>query len=120
MNINEDIYRSVKNMLMASGQLETVLNLFVANSRERLQLLKQASASKDNDSVKSIAHAIKGSCSMLGGARCAEICQGIEDAAKRDHGAILDQLIRELETDLELLIQYFKADLSRTKSSCCD
>jgi HPt (histidine-containing phosphotransfer) domain-containing protein len=120
MAINQELYGSLKKVLAASGQLETIINLFVTNAEERLNSLKVAVSEDDREAIKRIAHSIKGSCSMLGGVRCAELCQGIEDVCHENSLVSPSSLIDELGAEINNMAKFLRSDLSGTNPECCN
>lgn len=68
--------------LWDAGQSEVVLELiqlFLTDTSDRLDLLQRAFAEQDLDKLKRMAHSIKGSCSQMGEDRMAQLGKQLEE-----------------------------------------
>ena len=120
MTINTDEYQKLKNMLAANGQLDSVIQAFVTHSSMRLEDLQKSLAAEDLDSILKIAHAIKGSCAMLGGTRCAELCDAIESACRQSHPAELPELLAKLILEIKSIADFLQNDRAGVSQGCCE
>lgn len=64
------------------GLLENVLDLYLQETPQLLQLLRSASGRGDANGVQQAAHTLKSSSANLGGTRLAEMCQEVESLAR--------------------------------------
>lgn len=120
MIIDQEIYQGLKKILVASGQLNLVIDLFLENSNLRLTDLKKAIEEQNIEDIYKIAHSIKGSCSMLGGIRCAELCKAIENKSKSFDAAEISSLTSSLAVELENMAIFFRSERTGDKSTCCE
>jgi HPt (histidine-containing phosphotransfer) domain-containing protein len=120
MPVNLSVYQSLKSMLLASGQLDLVIQAFIDNSAVRLGDLHLAIQAQSFTKISEITHAIKGSCSMLGCARCTELCEAIETAAKRKNIADVQIFTNKLHEDIDAVILFLKRDRSGPSQGCCE
>lgn len=120
MTINRDEYQKLKNMLAANGQLESVIQAFVNHSSIRLEDLQKSIAAQDLESILKIAHAIKGSCAMLGGTQCAQLCDAIESACRHSHPGELPQLLAKLIIEIKSIAEFLQNDRPVNTQGCCE
>jgi HPt (histidine-containing phosphotransfer) domain-containing protein len=120
MTIDQDIYQALKKILVASGQLDTVIDMFLTNSTLRLASLNQAIADNNPEETYRIAHSIKGSCSMLGGAHCAELCKAIEDLTNPFNADKLKEFSNKLNLELESMSKFLQNERTNGSSTCCE
>ena len=78
MNIDQSIYKGMRNILSSSGQLQCVFEMFRNNNSSRLHSLHEHIAKGNINQSALILHAIKGSCRMFGEIECADTCERIE------------------------------------------
>lgn len=62
---------------------------FIADSEQKLQQLEQAFSLNDSESIRRLAHSLKGSCCNVGANKLADLCEVLENAA-RDNDSIAD------------------------------
>ena len=100
INIDMNVYNSLARTLMAAGQLESVVNIFNNNLKERLAALNEAFQMNDRKKIKDITHSLKGSCGMFGALKCADLCQDIENAALQTDRPLSFELMNNLSNEL--------------------
>jgi HPt (histidine-containing phosphotransfer) domain-containing protein len=61
-----------------------IIELFLIDLTERLVTLKSAAETRDGPGMKSVAHALKGSCGHFGAVRLASLCRKMEQLAIQD------------------------------------
>ena len=66
-----------------------LLDTFLADSAGRIERLKQAVQTYDNQALHHIAHSFKGSCGNMGALVLARLCQQLEDAVKANNQAAI-------------------------------
>jgi HPt (histidine-containing phosphotransfer) domain-containing protein len=117
MNIDMIVYGSLTRTLAATGQLETVVNIFNRNLAERRAALKDAYNLDERGKIKDIAHALKGSCGMFGANRCADLCQEIENAALTVDQPLPADLLIKLSGALDTFNEFLTQDLEKNRST---
>ncbi len=78
--------------------LQEMINEVLEDSTTKAQLLKKAIESNDSDTVKAIAHDIKGSTANYGLKTVSEIAYEIEKNYENASVSLADQLISHFET----------------------
>lgn len=78
--------------------LTELIDLFVADTADRLQDLRAAADRRDYASLRETAHTLKGSAGQMGAEQIAELCRDIERCAGRreslDYPALVSLLDR--------------------------
>ena len=76
-------------------------DIFLQDAEERLQRLREAVAAHLAEVVAREAHALKAGCLQVGAVRMVDICEELDNSARRasltDADGLLDALITELE-----------------------
>jgi HPt (histidine-containing phosphotransfer) domain-containing protein len=89
-----------------------LVDLFVQDSRGRVDTLSEASATGNNHALRTVAHSLKGSAGTMGARRLADLCYRLELHAKgpadRDVSA---RLVSEIRAEFLALVATF-ADAS--------
>ncbi len=120
MSINQEVYQGLKKILVASGQLDAVIDMFLSNSNNRLLALNDAIKAHDAEAIFRIAHAIKGSCSMLGGTKCAELCKAIEEGANQSFATDVQRLSDLLTNELSEMSRFLLNERGNGSTGCCE
>jgi two-component system, sensor histidine kinase and response regulator len=81
------------------GFMTKIIELFLADLTERIVALKAAGVTRDGAGLKSIAHALKGSCGHFGAVRLAALCRKIEQIGTRQPVDDPSQVLLELEAE---------------------
>jgi PAS domain S-box-containing protein len=79
--------------------LSGLVGIFLRDIPPQLASLDGAVKSGDWDTVKRTCHALKGSCSAVGGTKLAEICAEIGEAGAAEDGLRAVELLRQLEDE---------------------
>ncbi|UCJ15141.1 Hpt domain-containing protein [Pseudomonas sp. MM211] len=81
------------------GEYPVLLDTFIADSEERLRLLRVAEQEQDVQTMRHAAHSFKGSCSNMGAKMLADTCCELEELARRgdltDSAALIGRVERE-------------------------
>lgn len=105
--------RSVLNALqeiMEDGYRE-LLDTFLADSEERLLLLRQA----DNAEQLGItAHSFKGSSSNMGATRLAELCDELEQCVKDNKLEGIEALVGKIDGEFAIVRPLYEAERQRS------
>lgn len=94
--LNEKIYRQLARAMPAQ-QLQEMYALCVNDARERIAVMRAMVAANDNPSVSREAHAIKGSCGMLGATQLHGMAAEIERISLETAGSEPRQSINFLD-----------------------
>jgi two-component system, sensor histidine kinase and response regulator len=79
--------------------VEEMYALFVTTSAEALAGLRAAAATKDGRGLAAAAHALRGSCAVVGAAGMVSICRKLEDSGRADITEGAAELIAALEAE---------------------
>ncbi len=81
------------------GFMTKIIELFLTDLGERMEAMKTAADARDGAALKSIAHALKGSCGHFGAVRLAALCRKMEQIGLRqpvgDPSETLAELVAE-------------------------
>ncbi len=81
----------------------TLLDVFIEDIPEQIDLLKEYVNSADNEKIERQAHSIKGACVNIGGEVMRLVAYNMEKAAKDGNMDIVKELMVELESQFEQL-----------------
>lgn len=88
-------------------EFDVLIQTYLADSRSRIDGLKEALATADPEHFAKTAHSFKGSCINIGAPRLGAICLKAEMAGKEsrleDAPGLLDEIDREFEQVIERL-----------------
>ena len=90
--------------------VESIIDAFIPDVQHRLAALRFAVNSHDASLVADEAHGLRGSCQNLGAHRLGEICQLMEERARRCEMASLFSLVTELETVWRHTLPYLEEE----------
>lgn len=95
------------------SEYPALLDTFLADSEERVRLLRQAYQAEQAETLRRAAHSFKGSCSNMGAVLLAELCQELETAARGEHLALAPALIASIEREFAIIGILFRAERQR-------
>jgi len=95
------------------GEYPALLDTFLADSEERVRLLRQALHSDQSESLRRAAHSFKGSCSNMGATLLAELCQQLESAARNERLEDAPALLASIEREFAIIGILFRAERQR-------
>lgn len=98
--LNLKVLAQLKNTMQ--DKYPDALDIFYRDTSKRLELLQQASSRDDRDSLTKIAHALKGSSSLMGADTLNHLCETLQYQA-------YTLPLSEIHTLLEQMTQAFKA-----------
>jgi CheY-like chemotaxis protein len=81
------------------GFMTRIIDLFLGDLSERLEALQVATAARDGDALKRLAHALKGSCGHFGATQLAALCRRIEQIGLQRPVPDAGPTLRELEAE---------------------
>lgn len=90
-----------------------LLDTFLADSEERLRLLRQAAADMDGQALRLAAHSFKGSCSNMGAPLLAGLCKQLEEIGRREQLSEAAELIEQVEREFAIVRILFKSERQR-------
>jgi HPt (histidine-containing phosphotransfer) domain-containing protein len=94
--------------------LSGLVGIFLKDIPPRLSSLDETVKSGDWDTVKRTCHALKGSCSAVGGTKMAEICAEIGEAGAAEDGLRAVELLRQLKEEFARVRPALGARLKRS------
>jgi signal transduction histidine kinase/DNA-binding response OmpR family regulator len=74
-----------------------IIGIFLETTETRLDSLRAALAQGDWETVKSVSHTMRGTCSSLGIRRMEQLCQALEEAAAGSHPIQAKAFVSELD-----------------------
>ena len=95
------------------GEYPVLLDTYLADSEERLRLLRQALHEVDAQGLRLAAHSFKGSCSNMGAPILTALCKQLEEAGRRESLAEAPELIEQIEREFAIVRILFKAERQR-------
>ncbi|QNI36538.1 response regulator [Edaphobacter albus] len=114
--LNENVYLQLKDA-MGEQKLTKLYSLCLDDTRKRILQMQQACQHNDEATYLKQAHAIKGSCSMLGALEVQAIAEEIEDSgAMIEPATKLDRLLQACNRLEGMLIQYRSTTANHTTS----
>lgn len=90
-----------------------LLDTFLADSEERLRLLRLAEQAADGQGLRLAAHSFKGSCSNMGASLLAGLCRQLEEVGRRELLAEAPELIEQIEREFAIVRILLKAERQR-------
>ena len=102
--LNEDVYQKLASSMNAS-QLERLYSMCLTDAEKRIDEMKHAAASQDNDAYRRAAHAIKGGCGMVGATELQSIANIMETKGiEANHVATLHEFLLASERLRRILV----------------
>ena len=98
------------------GEYPLLLDAFLADSEERLRLLRKAD---DVAQIINVAHSLKGSSGNMGALRLAEFCGELEQRAKKNTTtpAVIERLVGEIDGEFAIVRPLYEAEQRRSLDS---
>ena len=88
---------------------QLLIDTFVNDSKERLQVLAAALAAGDAEEVRRSAHGLKGSSSNVGALRLAEICFQLEEAGRENRLDGMAEMLADAEAEYQIVHEQLEA-----------
>ena len=112
-SIDRDIIAGLRDLREPNqpDPLGELIDLFLKDSRGRLQKMETAVAEGDNNGLAAAAHAIKGSASNLGARRLATICANLEKTAKTGDLSEAANILLDIRSEFHRVEQTLAAEL---------
>ncbi|MDM8347735.1 Hpt domain-containing protein [Pseudomonas sp. sp1636] len=96
-----------------ADEYPALLDTYLADSEERLRLLREAQRTADAQALRLAAHSFKGSCSNMGAPMLASLCMQLEEVGRRELLAEASELIEQLEREFAIVRILFKSERQR-------
>jgi HPt (histidine-containing phosphotransfer) domain-containing protein len=93
-----------------------LLDTYLADSEERLRLLRLALCEADAQGMRLAAHSFKGSCSNMGAPMLACLCKQLEEVGRRDLLTEAPELIEQVEREFAIVRILFKSERQRYRT----
>ena len=90
-----------------------LLDTFLADSEERLRLLRLAEQATDGQGLRLAAHSFKGSCSNMGASLLAGLCKQLEEVGRRELLGEAPELIEQIEREFAIVRILLKSERQR-------
>lgn len=110
-HIDNDVLASLREVM--EEEYPVLLDTFLADSDERLRLLREANAQADPSALRHAAHSFKGSCSNMGAPLLALLCKQLEEAGRREQLELAPELIEQIEREFAIVRILFKSERQR-------
>ncbi|CAM3105005.1 histidine kinase [Pseudomonas floridensis] len=90
----------------------TLLDIFLKDSEQRLSQLRLALEphGPDLETLSLAAHSFKGSSSNMGALRLSELCRELEERARQQQSAGLEELIGKIDSEYMTIRRLFNAE----------
>jgi len=118
-HLDRDVLSALQEVM--EEDYPVLLDTFLADSEERLQILREA---PDAAQLISAAHSFKGSSSNMGALRLARLCHELEQRAQEKAPKGLAKLVGEIDGEFALVRPLYEAERQRSLASdssnrCC-
>lgn len=110
-HLDSAVLATLQNVM--ESEYPALLDTFLADSEERVRLLRQAYEADESESLRRAAHSFKGSCSNMGAVLLADLCQELETAARTEQLAQAPALIAAVEREFAIVGILFRAERQR-------
>jgi HPt (histidine-containing phosphotransfer) domain-containing protein len=108
-HLDRDVLSALQEVM--EGEYPVLLDTFIADSEERLRVLRKA---EDATQLMSAAHSFKGSSSNMGAVRLAELCDELEQRAKQKSPVGIEQLVGEIDGEFAIVRPLYEAERQRS------
>lgn len=93
------------------SEFETLINTFVADSTAKVGELAAAIGSRDADSLRKVAHSLKGSSSNICAGELSELARQLEFLGKNGTTDGADAILEQLKSEFELVKSILEKNL---------
>lgn len=108
-HLDRDVLSALQEVM--EGEYPTLLDTFIADSEERLRVLRKA---EDAAQLMNTAHSFKGSSSNMGATRLTELCGELEQRAKQKDLAGIEKLVSEIDGEFAIVRPLYEAERQRS------
>jgi HPt (histidine-containing phosphotransfer) domain-containing protein len=108
-HLDRDVLSALQEVM--EDEYPTLLDTFIADSEERLRVLRQA---EDAAQLMNAAHSFKGSSSNMGAIRLAELCNELEQRARQKTLTGIEKLVGEIDGEFAIVRPLYEAERQRS------
>lgn len=108
-HLDRDVLSALQEVM--EGEYPTLLDTFIADSEERLRVLRKA---EDTAQLMNAAHSFKGSSSNMGAIRLAELCSELEQRVRQESLAGIEKLVGEIDGEFAIVRPLYEAERQRS------
>lgn len=108
-HLDRDVLSALQEVM--EDEYSTLLDTFLADSKERLSLLRKAG---DAETLGATAHSFKGSCSNMGAIRLAQLCNELEQRARQTPLEGIEKLVGEIDGEFAIIRPLYEAERQRS------
>ena len=110
-------HNTLDNIRALSGEdnedlLSQIIEIFLADIPEQLEILETACAENDFNTIKSISHSMKSASANLGAMRISAIFKELERESSDDNPEFITELLKELKGEFKILSPLLKKIIS--------
>lgn len=109
IHLDRDVLSALQEVM--EDEYSTLLDTFLADSKERLSLLRKAG---DAETLGATAHSFKGSCSNMGAIRLAQLCNELEQRARQVPLEGIEKLVSEIDGEFAIVCPLYEAERQRS------
>lgn len=110
-HLNSDVLLALQDVM--EDEYPVLLDTFLADSEERLRLLRDALQAVDAQAIRLAAHSFKGSCSNMGATLLAGLCRQLEEAGRSEELKMAPTLFEQIEREFAIVRILFKSERQR-------
>ena len=111
-HLDPDVLSTLQEVM--EGEYPILVDTFLADSEQRLQLLKQAA---DATQILETAHSFKGSSSNMGAIRLADLCHELELKAQGQNLSGAEALVAEIDREFAFVRPLYEEERRRSLSA---
>lgn len=111
IHLDSAVLASLQDVM--EDEYPVLLDTFLADSEERLRLLRVAGEAGDAQGLRLAAHSFKGSCSNMGAPMLAALCKQLEEAGRKEQLDEAAELIEQVEREFAIVRILFKSERQR-------
>ncbi|MBD7978334.1 MULTISPECIES: Hpt domain-containing protein [Pseudomonas] len=111
LHIDQAMLNTLQDIM--EDEYPALLDTYLADSEERLSLLRTAVREADPYTLREAAHSFKGSCSNMGVSYLADLCQQLELCGQNGDLHQAHSLLRLIEKELTIVRVLFRAERRR-------
>lgn len=96
-HLDEEALAELQDVM--EDEFEVLIQTYLADSRTRLQSLREALEAGDPDAFAKTAHSFKGSCINIGAPHLGALCMEAEQAGKQENLGQAETLVQAIERE---------------------
>lgn len=110
-HLDSDVLAALQDVM--EDEYPVLLDTFLADSEERLRVLREAQQAGDAQAIRLAAHSFKGSCSNMGANLLAGLCRQLEEAGRCEELSVAPALLEQVEREFAIVRILFKSERQR-------